>query len=487
MQLADEIVEYQFEGAVVGSLESWSPLAELQSKHLISRARFQALMPTLNTLRSQLAAEREMREARPDAGPIHAGFVDLPLNLLQDYRRRAEASELGRILAVAQRFREEVDRVVVIGSGPAAMAGQALAEALLPAMHNDLPAKARVGKPRINFEFQGFDNDRFQDLLDMLENTCVDPDLREERWGVIAVDPTGQVTETAVAFRLLRAEAARFYGPHSPRRRKLLVPVTRANTPMHELCKADQYGDDDMVTLPENLGQRFMAFTAAGLLPAAAVGLDVRALLLGAATMTKRFLEEPFDRNPVMQMAAVGFLASEEHAKAARVLAAWSSRLEALGRWQASILAETLGKNGRGVLPVVQVMPRDLQACGQLYQDGPRTALTSHLVTHNDRSSPIAVGMADRNEDNLNGLARKSLGDLKSAAWQAAVHAHRDAARPTTNLILPTLSEHTLGQTMQMLMLAAVMEARLMGLHPYGGAGTSAYQHHLRAHLANSQ
>ena len=42
------------------------------------------------------------------------------------------------------------------------------------------------------------------------------------------------------------------------------------------------------------------------------MGLDVRALLLGAATMTKRFLEEPFERNPVLQFAAVNYLMTEE-------------------------------------------------------------------------------------------------------------------------------------------------------------------------------
>ena len=51
------------------------------------------------------------------------------------------------------------------------------------------------------------------------------------------------------------------------------------------------------------------------------MGLDVRALLLGAATMTKRFLEEPFERNPVLQYAAVNYLMTEELKKPTRVLA----------------------------------------------------------------------------------------------------------------------------------------------------------------------
>ena len=55
--------------------------------------------------------------------------------------------------------------------------------------------------------------------------------------------------------------------------------------------------------------------------------LDVRALLLGAAAMTKRFMEEPFERNPVLQFAAVNFLMAQS--KPMRVLSIWSKKLPA--------------------------------------------------------------------------------------------------------------------------------------------------------------
>ena len=92
---------------------------------------------------------------------------------------------------------------------------------------------------------------------------------------------------------------------------------------------AQGFTDADILTVPDNVGCRFGVFTAAGLLPAAILGLDVRALLLGAAAMTKRFLEEPFERNPVLQFAAVNHLLAEEHGKRTRVLAVWSTKLEA--------------------------------------------------------------------------------------------------------------------------------------------------------------
>jgi glucose-6-phosphate isomerase len=112
-----------------------------------------------------------------------------------------------------------------------------------------------------------------------------------------------------------------------------------------------------VLTIPDNVGGRFAVFSPAGLLPAALMGLDVRALLLGAAAMTKRFLEEPFERNPILQLAGVNYLMAEEVHKPVRVLALWSRKLEALGQWYAYLLAECLGKHGRGAT-TVPLVPR---------------------------------------------------------------------------------------------------------------------------------
>src|SRR5205085_1704550 len=166
--------------------------------------------------------------------------------------------------------------------------------------------------------------------------------------------------------------------------------------------------DDEILTIPENIGGRYSVFTAAGLLPAALMGLDVRAILLGAAAMTRRFLEEPFERNPVLQYAAVNYLMTEELNKPIRVLAAWSKKLEGLGLWYDQLLAESLGKQGRGPTPLTVVQTRDLHSRGQQHQEGTRDKLVNNLYVKGTKHAPIQIGMADRNEDDLNSLARKT-------------------------------------------------------------------------------
>jgi glucose-6-phosphate isomerase len=91
--------------------------------------------------------------------------------------------------------------------------------------------------------------------------------------------------------------------------------------------------------------------------------------------------------------------------------------------------------------------------------------------------------MADRDEDELNQFSRKTYPDLMQAALQGTNAAYLEAARPTADLIIPSLSEYTMGQLMQMLMLATVVEGRLMGINPYGQPGVESYKRQMMAAL----
>ena len=197
--------------------------------------------------------------------------------------------------------------------------------------------------------------------------------------------------------------------------------------------------------------------------------------------MTKRFIEEPFERNPVLQFAAVNFLMAQS--KPIRVLSIWSKKLESLGLWYDQLLAESLGKQGVGPTPLTAVQTRDLHSRGQQHQEGARDKFINNLVVKNPSHPPIMIGMMDRNEDDLNQYNRKGLPDMQKAALRGVNQAYHDVARPTADLVLPALSEHTMGQLMQLLMLATVVEGRLMGINPYGQPGVEAYKKNMKTLL----
>lgn len=484
MQLPDESIEYHYQRSVAQPPgDGWTPLAELQAAHFVSPELLAEKKRLLETVRGRVAGERELANPPARDLPLQAGFIDLPQKLLDGFRRKGDASELGKITRIATRLRENCDRVIVLGAGGSSLAAKALFQALLHAYHNEMPGKMRLGTPRLYFDGDTLDNDGLTELLELLENTCVERDDREERWGAVAVSKSGGTMEMAAAFRAVRAEAAKYYGPKAPELKQLIVPVTGPKGKLRDYAKAEGYSDDDILTIPDEVSGRYSAFTPAGLLPAAVMGLDVRALLLGAAAMTKRFLEDPFDKNPVLQYAAVNHLLAAEHGKTTRVLAVWTRKLEALGLWHDHLVSESLGKAGKGVTPLTAVKPRDLHTRGQQHQDGIRDKAINNLYVRTPKHPAIMVGMSDRNEDDLNGFSRKGMPDLLEAAFKGTNQAYHEAARPTADIVMPVLSEHTMGQLMQMLMLATVVEGRLMGVNPYGQPGVEAYKRHTLAAL----
>jgi glucose-6-phosphate isomerase len=476
MQLPDEAIEFNYSGALLPHIDAWTPLAEIQTRNLLRPERVEAVKQQLMQIKQQVASERQMENPPQKLLPLDSGFIDLPTKLMDRYRRKGESSEVGQILSAANKLKDEVDRVVVLGIGGSYLGARALFDALCHSYHNELPDRMRMGRPRLYFEGNNVDNDSLQDLLDLFENTCVDPAMREERWGAVVISKSGGTIETAAAYRIIRAELMRYYGHNGESLRRHIVPITGAAGKLRELCLADGFPENEILRIPDNVGGRYSVFSAVGLLPAAIVGLDVPALLLGASTMTQRFLSEPFERNPVLQYAAVNHLVSTELGKNTRVLAVWSKKLEALGLWYDQLLAESLGKQGLGPTPLTVVNTRDLHSRGQQHQEGARDKIINNLYVRGTRHAPIQIGMADRNEDDLNQFARRTMPDIMSAAHRGTNQAYADVARPTTDILLPSLSEHTMGQLMQMLMLSTVIEGRLLGVNPYGQPGVEAYK-----------
>ena len=486
MQLPDETIEYQYGRLLSGPAAEWTPLAELQAAHYLPEEKLDAIKNRMIDVRRQVMSERELVNPPARLQPLQPGFIDLPQKLLDGYRKKGDASELGHTIRLANRLRENVDRVVVLGIGGSYLGAKALFDSLCHAFHNELPPKMRMGKPRMYFEGNNVDNDSITELLELLENTCVDPELAEERWGIVVVSKSGGTIETAAAYRALRTELAKYYGPKSERLKELIVPVTGPKGKLRDLARAEGIAETDILTIPDDIGGRYSVFCPVGLLPAAILGLDVRALLLGAAAMTKRFYEEPFDRNPVLQFAAVNHLMTTEQGKDTRVMAVWNKKLESVGFWYDQLRSESLGKMNRGATPITSVYTRDLHSRGQQHQDGTRDKVINNLVVRNAKHQPVVVGMSDRNEDDLNQFSRKSYPDILDAAFRGTNQAYTEAARPTADIIVPTITEHTMGQLLQMLMLATVVEGRLSGINPYGQPGVEAYKKNMMTLLKAS-
>ncbi|MCT2184253.1 glucose-6-phosphate isomerase [Brevibacterium casei] len=107
-----------------------------------------------------------------------------------------------------------------------------------------------------------------------------------------------------------------------------------------------------------SVGGRFSALSPFGLVPAGLAGVDVRQIVASAAAISSDLTLDSED-NPALRF---GTWLGIAHARATEklVLADTSPALRGLGAWVEQLVAESLGKDGQGILPVVVDGPGDI-------------------------------------------------------------------------------------------------------------------------------
>lgn len=452
----------------------------LLEEHGISQNQVDALMPQLASIRDEMmSTELEMLSGVkpiPDSmQPLDAGFVQMPSRLLTEYAVDRQGSELGRLFKRANQIHSLVDRVVVLGIGGSYMGARAILDACCQPYWNELSRADRGSKPRMYFEGNNVDNDASQALLYLLgahKETVAQNE--NDRWALVVISKSGGTLETAAAFRQFLSALEKSVGGDRARLLELLVPVTGDGGKLHKM--ATELGVTDMYPVPDGVGGRFSVLSAVGLVPTALLGVNVIELLQGASHMTELFAKTPANENIVLQYVAVNHLLEKHRGISTRVLSVWSKALESFGLWYDQLSAESLGKELQGFTPLTTVNTRDLHSRHQQHQQGPRDKVFNNIIVDEYRFDSLAIGTRNSDADSLNEIAEKTLPEVMSAAIEGTNQALREDARPTTNLFLPRIDELHLGQLFQMMMLATVVEGRLMGINPYGQPGVESYK-----------
>ncbi len=454
---------------------SYDPSGAVIRETGISQADLDWLAPRLVAARNEvlddLALLHSDEPVPKEKEPLDAGFIDLPERLLADHSSKGERSQLARIKRAADALADHVDRVVILGIGGSYMGARALFEACCHPYHNELGRIQRGRRPQIFFEGNNVDNDAMSGLFDLL--------LGEgpHRFGIVVISKSGSTLETAVALRILLEQLRGTCDGDLEKVRELVIPITGLKSRLRSLCMELQC--PEIFPIPDGVGGRFSVLSAVGLVPAAVMGLDTVKLLEGAALTNRRFCNSQPGDNPVLDYVGVCHLMETRRGATTRVLSTWGKGLEAVGLWHDQLLAESLGKNGQGALPLTCVNTRDLHSRGQQHQEGRRDKMITNLVVERPKCEPVAIKPSTLNQDQLNDLAGKPLADVLSAALAGTNRAYADDRRPTADLRLPRLDEMSLGQLFQMFMLAVAVEGRLIGINPYGQPGVEAYKRHM--------
>ncbi len=333
-------------------------------------------------LLGQVADAHKTVNEKSGLGNDFLGWVDLPFNY--------DKEEFERIKAAAKKIQSDTDVLIVIGIGGSYLGARAAIEFLKGPYYNTI----KQGVPEVYFSGNSISGSNLADLLKICEG---------KRVSVNIISKSGTTTEPAVAFRVFRKLLEERYGEEEAAKR-IYCTTDKARGTLKAL--ADEKGYECFV-VPDDVGGRFSVLTAVGLLPIAAAGCDIDALMSGAAEAAKDYNIESIDENPCYQYAALRN-AFYRKGKSIELLVSYEPRFTMMAEWFKQLFGESEGKDNKGLFPASVTFSTDLHSMGQFVQDGARLMFET-VVTIGDNGSDVVIEKEDNDGDGLNFLAGKTM------------------------------------------------------------------------------
>ena len=417
-----------------------------------------AAVTVSDQLRAAAEASNALLANGQGAGNDFLGWVALPSSI--------DAEQLAAVNEVANRLRAKAEVIVCIGIGGSYLG----AKAVLEAMSNSFALLKRDRKePIVLFAGQNISEDYTYELLDA---------VKDRELAVVVISKSGTTTEPAIAFRILKAELERRYGKAEAAER--IVAVTdKARGALKTLATQEGYST---FVIPDDVGGRFSVLTPVGLLPLAAAGIDIEALVRGAQDMQKATDENvPYEQNIAAQYAAVRNALYAE-GKKIEILASYEPKLQYIAEWWKQLYGESEGKEGKGIFPASVTLTADLHSMGQYIQEGERMLMETVISVAKPEHS-ITIESDEENLDGLNFLAGKRISEVNRMAELGVQLAHTDGGVPNIRIELPAIDAYHIGALLYFFERACGISGYILGVNPFNQPGVEAYKKNMFALL----
>ena len=234
----------------------------------------------LSAIQPEITAAHEKLHNGTGAGNAFLGWVDLPVNY--------DKEEFARIKAAAEKIKKDSEILIVIGIGGSYLGARAAIEFVKSQKYNDVAADT----PKIYFAGNTISSSTLAELIDI----CKDKDF-----SVNVISKSGTTTEPALAFRIFRDLLIKKYGKDGAKGR-IYATTDKSKGALRNMSDEEGY---ETFVVPDNVGGRYSVLTAVGLLPIAVAGIDIDALMKGAADARKQYMSPELDKNDCYRYAAI--------------------------------------------------------------------------------------------------------------------------------------------------------------------------------------
>ena len=410
----------------------------------------------ITNIQPQVALAHDLLTSRTGAGNDFLGWTTLPV----DY----DKEEFARIKVAAEKIKNTCDVFIAIGIGGSYLGARAVIEFLKSPKYNNM----KKDTPDIYFAGNSISATEMDELLKICEgkDVCIN-----------VISKSGTTTEPAVAFRVFRALLEEKYGKDGARER-IFVTTDKARGTLKHF--SDEAGYETFV-VPDDVGGRFSVLTAVGLLPIAVAGIDIDALMQGAADAMTAYADPDLSKNDCYKYAALRNILYRK-GKTTEILVGYELYAAMLNEWWKQLYGESEGKDQRGIFPASVIFSTDLHSLGQYIQDGMRNLFETVISIEN---APVSFPIPNdpANIDGLNFLSGMDLDLVKKTAMQATLLAHVDGGVPNILIELKDRSAHSLGFLLYFFELACAISGYILGVNPFNQPGVEAYKKNMFALL----
>jgi glucose-6-phosphate isomerase len=379
------------------------------------------------------------------------GWLDAPkamearLNILQD---------------AADRINQQSDYLLVIGIGGSYLGSKAAIEALSPYFGQKEGVEILFAGHHISGEY-----------MDDLETF-----LSDKRFSINVISKSGTTTEPAIAFRRFRNLLEKQVGKAKAQSR-IFATTDASKGALREL--ADNEGFTSFV-IPDDVGGRYSVLSPVGLLPIAAAGIDIVAMLNGAK-QAKSDLSVRDETNPSYQYVMTRN-ALYEGGKKIELFVHYEPKLHFVGEWWKQLFGESEGKENKGLYPSSAGFTTDLHSLGQYIQEGERHLFETVLNIKTPKKD-LGIEKDKDNLDNLNYLTGKRVDEVNKKAMQGTLLAHHDGNAPSIVINIEKMDAEAFGYLVFFYELSCALSGYVLGVNPFDQPGVEAYKSNMFALL----
>lgn len=387
---------------------------------------------------SAVASHREQHAvfARRLAAELQAG--ELPF-LTLSYRKRLE-EQLLALTPSLQKFKH----MLVLGIGGSALGARALQHAFAPAQNGP--------------NYQGR-------CLWIADNVCAATfeswlaALKPAETVVVTISKSGGTIETLSQYFLVREWLQQSLGSAWNAH---MVVVTDAKQGF--LRQEANTCNLPSLEVPDFLGGRYSALSAVGLVPAAFLGIDWQGLLDGAASVAQPLVDAPATINdhPSFHLACWCYALEQAH-YSQLIFFSYIPQWATFGPWFAQLWAESLGKEGKGTMPLSATGVTDQHSINQMFLDGPRDKACLFLTCPH---LPQGRVFPDSLPEEWAWLRGKPFGALLEAEGLGTRMALAKTHTPLVNIDMGGITPFDAGAMMLLLEAATVFTGWLMNINP---------------------